>query len=207
MITITKQNVKQVSLATQDIVAIDHLEGAFTEDELQEIDSVLAGNQITLAVHSYEPRQMMAVEELFPQIRIVLSSPIVRDILIGAAGSAVFDIVKTTLCKIHAALKTKKLTKIQHGEIHENVTPNVHLVSGKVNAILPIDMEDEQFNHFVDKFFESLQDVDSYHECYVRYNRENDSVEYITSNDIAMESYHHSLLRKENSSSDTDKQP
>ena len=104
-------------------------------------------------------------------------------------------------------MKTKKLTKIQHGEIRENVTPNVHLVSGKVNVILPIDMEDEQFNHIVDKFFESLKDVDSYHECYVRYNRENDSVEYITSNDIALESYHHSLLQNESSSSGTDKQP
>ena len=207
MITITKQNVKQVSLAAQNIVAIDYLEGAFTEDELQEIDLVLTENQITLAVHSHEPRQMMAVEELFPQIRIVLSSPIVRDILIGAAGSAFYDVVKIAICKIHAALKTKKLTKIQHGEIHENVTPNVHLVSGKVNAILPIDMEDEQFNHFLDKFFESLKDVDSYHECYVRYNRDNDSVEYITSNDIAMESYQRSLNQQKSNSSDTDKQP
>lgn len=207
MITITKRNVKQVSLATQNVVAIDYLEGAFTDEELKEIDSVLTGNQISLAVHSHELRQMMAVEELFPQIRIILSSPIVRDILIGAAGSAVYDVVKTAICKIHAALKTKKLTKIQHGEIRENVTPNVHLVSGKVNAILPIDMEDEQFNHFVDKFFESLKDVDSYHECYVRYNRENDSVDYITSNDIALESYHHSILRKENSSSNTETQP
>lgn len=194
-------------MATQDVVAIDYLEGAFTQDELQEIDSVLAENQITLAIHSHEPRHMMAVEELFPQIRIILSSPIVRDILIGASGSAVYDVVKTAICKIHAALKTKKITKIQHGEIHENVTPTVHLVSGKVNAILPIDMNDEQFNHFVDKFFESLKDVDSYHECYVRYNRENDSVEYITSNDIAMESYRNSIIWKENSSSDIETQP
>lgn len=207
MIIITNQNIKQISLETQDVVAIDYLEGAFTQDELQEIDSILARDQIILAIHAYEPRHMMAVEELFPQIRIVLSSPIVRDILIGAAGSAVFDVVKTAICKIHAVLKTKIVTKIQHGEIHENITPKVHLVSEKATAILPIDTEDEQFNRVVDKFFESLKDVDRYHECYVRYNRENDSIDYITSNDIAMESYYRSLPRQENSSSDSDKQP
>lgn len=103
---------KAKTIKTGDnVVHIDYLKGLLSMEELNEIELEL--KNIGLELSSYDKSWIPynSLDELTGVVRQIISSQITHDILIGVAGSAVWD----GLCKVwiftYKRLKGKKITK------------------------------------------------------------------------------------------------
>lgn len=180
-------NFKPISSLT---MKIDYLEGVFDAEALKDIQTDLQKAEICLDARPHHPRSIAGIEELFPQVSIVLSSPdIFQQIFVGIISSVMYDAIKNSLFRIWQKLKLSKITKIQNGKITENTTPVAHFTIGQSHAILPFDIDDEKFKYFVDKFFETTNVGAVTEELYFYYNKETNGIITYTKDQIAQKSY------------------
>lgn len=170
-------------------LGIDYLEGTFNKEDLDDIENYLNKKSISLYASSHHPKQIMGIEDLFPQIGIMLSPDIVHNICMNLLSCALYDAIKQTLCYIWKKIKLKKITKIKGSEIISNVTPNAHFIVGRKHIVLPTDIDEEKFKYFVDKFFESIDTDSIMKETYTYYNSTTNSPVTYTKDQIAQKGY------------------
>ena len=131
----------------------------------------------------------MGIEELFPQIEIFLSSNVVETIFLGLVTNAIWDGIKYLLSSIQKMIKEKPFVHIQNGKIDTDKKPNIHINIGKSHIVFPTDIDDNKFEYFIDKMFESIDKDTITTEKYGFYDENANVIEFYTRHEIAMKSY------------------
>ena len=150
---------------------LDYLEGSFDEDELKELEGILDSSQLSLTINQHEPIHLNAIEELFPQVRMFLSHDIVTTIISGLATSSLYDTLKASLSFIYHRMRAKPFYMISANKKIQEEIPNCQLIIGDAKVILPMKLDNEDFNKYVvDRFFESVDKKALSANCYIRYN-------------------------------------
>lgn len=166
------------------VILIDALPGALTSEDIKELEECIIQEDICLKVHSHNPRYMNGIEDLFAQIQIICSQEVLFALFTGVLASGIYDVLKSFLCKIYDKMKGRHVTKVQSGKIEE-VSPKIHFIIGDVKVILPLDIDDEKYEYFVDKMFESMKDETITKKEFCIWNKETGQVEYYTRIEIA----------------------
>lgn len=172
-------------------VGIEYLENSFSVEELEEMQVILKQENMHLKTVSRPSVPTMCLEELFAQIKILLSSDILQGIYTGIIASGLYGGLKNLLKYIFLKFKNRTITKVQGDKIEE-VSPVIHFEVGKLKVILPIDISQEKYEYFLDKLFESLNEDIISHEQYAFYNEEKGIFEYYDRHEIAMRTYRRS---------------
>ena len=107
-------------------------------------------------MHEYPSYAINGIEIFFPQIHLLLSSPIVQAIACGVAGNAVFEAIKGIGKQLWRIVQRRGVTITKKHEIIENVAPNIHLTAGNFHAILPADLSEEEFECFITGFMAAI---------------------------------------------------
>lgn len=170
-------------------IGLEYLKNAFETEELKELETGLADCGISLKIHENPPKHIMGIEDLFPQIQIFLSSDIVQTICLGVASSALWDGIKLFFKSLRKMANKKPFTHISDGKVDTNATPNIHVNIGKSHIVLPMDIDDNKFEYFVDKMFESINQDTITEEKYAFYDDEKETLEYYSRHEIAARSY------------------
>ena len=183
-------------------IGLEYQQNAFETEELKELENGLSNYDISLKTHANSPKYIMGIEDLFPQIQIFLSPDIVQTICFGVASSALWDSIKIFLKSLRNMVKKKPFTHVSNGKVDTNATPNIHVNIGKSHIVLPMDIDDEKFEYFVDKMFESINQDTITEEKYAFYDTENQTLEYYSRHEVAMKSYKEWSKSKENENKD-----
>ena len=170
-------------------IGIEYLKNALATNEITELERDLNRYGIKLQTHSNDPRFIMGIEDLFPQIQIFLSPDIVQTICLGIASGALWDGIKFLFNSLRKIVKNKPSVHVSNGKLDTETTPNMHVNIGKNHIVLPTDIDDEKFEYFVDKMFESINQDTITEEKYVFYNAEKQTLEYYSKHEVAMKSY------------------
>lgn len=170
-------------------IGLDYQQNAFETEELKELENGLVDCGISLKTHVNTPKHIMGIEDLFPQIQIFLSSDIVQAICLGVVSGALWDGIKLFFKSLRKMVKKKPFTHISNGKIDTNATPNIHVNIGKSHIVLPMDIDDEKFEHFIDKMFESINQDTITEEKYAFYDAEKETLEYYSKREVATRSY------------------
>ena len=139
--------------ALTNTIGLEYQQNAFETEELKELENGLSGCGISLKIHENTPKYIMGIEDLFPQIQIFLSPDIVQAICLGAVSGALWDGIKLFFKSLRKMVKKKPFTHISNGKVDTNATPNIHVNIGESHVVLPMDIDDEKFEYFVDKMF------------------------------------------------------
>lgn len=166
-------------------IVIDYLENAFTEDELDNLSEMLSEANLSIWGHSHRPKHINGIEDLFAQITVILPPDLLQQIVIGLAINGMYDCIKAFFSNLWRIIKTKKLTKIQGGKITENVAPTVHIQAGDLKIVLPTELEEEKFKHFVDRMFECINPETIKEEKYGFYDENSGKLTFLTTHQIA----------------------
>ena len=183
-------------------IGLEYLQNSFETEELKELENGLADCGISLKTHENTPKHIMGLEDLFPQIQIFLSSDIAQAICLGVASSALWDGIKLFFKTLRKTVKKKPFTHISNGKVDTNATPNIHVNIGKSHIVLPMDIDDNKFEYFVDKMFESINQDTITEEKYASYDAEKETLEYYSRHQVAMKS--HKQWKDNNSDQNTD---
>lgn len=143
-------------MANKNIVVINSLENVIKSDDVEIIEAELKTAGIELKVIESPPKAINGVEIFFPQIKVLLSDPIVYDIACGVAGSAIFSAITGMSKQLWKVICRKGLSVIKKHEIHENVAPNIHLIAGKFHAVLPAGISEKEYEKFIDGFISAI---------------------------------------------------
>lgn len=129
----------------------------FAEEDIREIRRELNNAGIELNSIEQPSYPINGIEVFFPEIRVFLSDPIVQNIACGVAGSAIFTAIAAISKQLWKVICRRELTKIHpHHIIEENCAPNIHLIAGKLHAILPSEISEEEYNKFVEGFIAAI---------------------------------------------------
>ena len=139
--------------ALTNTIGLEYQKNAFETEELKELENGLSGCGISLKTHENTPKYIMGIEDLFPQIQIFLSPDIVQAICLGAVSGALWDGIKLFFKSLRKMVKKKPFTHISNEKVDINATPNIHVNIGESHVVLPMDIDDEKFEYFVDKMF------------------------------------------------------
>lgn len=148
---------KQNNLGTKTLT-LQYLEGLLTVEELQQFSAALDGTDIALDARARPPRYIAGIESLFPEIQFVLSNDFVQALFVGVATNALYDVLKELVKLIRKLLCNKSFVKIKNGEVDTKTVPNIHFTIGEIHAVLPVNVDDEKYNYFVDKMFETVKE-------------------------------------------------
>lgn len=184
--------------ALTNTIGLEYQKNAFETEELKELENGLSGCGISLKTHENTPKYIMGIEDLFPQIQIFLSSDIVQAICLGVVSGALWDGIKLFFKSLRKMVKKKPFTHISNEKVDINATPNIHVNIGKSHVVLPMDIDDEKFEYFVDKMFESINRDTVTEEKYAFYDAEKQTLEYYSKHEVAMKSYKEWSESKEN---------
>jgi hypothetical protein len=179
----------------QSSISIDYLEGSFSESELNELKEILESSQFSLTTSSHEPINIGGIEELFPQIKMLVSPDIVNAIILGLVTSGAYDTLKTTLMFIYHKIRAKQFWKISPSKKMKSI-PTVHFIMDSTHVILPMELDNEKFEYFVDSFFESLDKKELSTCRYIRYAEDTRELEYLSESQMAEK-----LFKEENAES------
>ena len=182
-------NSKEKTLTFTNTIGLEYQQNAFEATEIKEIEDELNEYGIRFRTHPNTPKYIMGIEDLFPQIQVFLSPDIVQTICLGMASSAIWDGVKFFLSSLRKRIKKKPFTHVSNGKVDTEATPNIHVNIGKSHIVLPIDIDDNKFEYFVDKMFESINQNTVTEEKYAFYDAENQTLEYYSRHEVAMKSY------------------
>ena len=188
--------------ALTNTIGLEYQKNAFETEELKELENGLSGCGISLKTHENTPKYIMGIEDLFPQIQIFLSSDIVQAICLGVVSGALWDGIKLFFKSLRKTVKKKPFTRISNEKVDINATPNIHVNIGKSHVVLPMDIDDEKFEYFVDKMFESINRDTVTEEKYAFYDAEKQTLEYYSRHEVAMKSYNEWSKSKENENKD-----
>lgn len=188
--------------ALTNTIGLEYQKNAFETEELKELENGLSGCGISLKTHENTPKYIMGIEDLFPQIQIFLSSDIVQAICLGVVSGALWDGIKFFFKSLRKMVKKKPFTHISNEKVDINATPNIHVNIGKSHVVLPMDIDDEKFEYFVDKMFESINRDTVTEEKYAFYDAEKQTLEYYSRHEVAMKSYKEWGKSKENENKD-----
>lgn len=188
--------------ALTNTIGLEYQKNAFETEELKELENGLSGCGISLKTHENTPKYIMGIEDLFPQIQIFLSSDIVQAICLGVVSGALWDGIKLFFKSLRKMVKKKPFTHISNEKVDINATPNIHVNIGKSHVVLPMDIDDEKFEYFVDKMFESINRDTVTEEKYAFYDAEKQTLEYYSRHEVAMKSYKEWSKSKENENKD-----
>ena len=188
--------------ALTNTIGLEYQKNAFETEELKELENGLSGCGISLKTHENTPKYIMGIEDLFPQIQIFLSSDIVQAICLGVVSGALWDGIKLFFKSLRKMVKKKPFTHISNEKVDINATPNIHVNIGKSHVVLPIDIDDEKFEYFVDKMFESINRDTVTEEKYAFYDAEKQTLEYYSRHEVAMKSHKEWSKSKENENKD-----
>jgi len=183
-------------------IGLEYQQNAFGTEELKELENGLSDCGVSLKTHANTLKYIMGIEDLFPQIQIFLSSDIVQTICLGVASSALWEGIKFFLKSLRNMVKKKPFTHVSNGKVDTNATPNIHVNIGKSHVVLPMDIDDEKFEYFVDKMFETMSQDTITEEKYVFYDAEKQTLEYYSRYEVAMKSYKEWSKSKENENKD-----
>ena len=184
--------------ALTNTIGLEYQKNAFETEELKELENGLSGCGISLKTHENTPKYIMGIEDLFPQIQIFLSSDIVQAICLGIVSDSLWDGIKLFFKSLRKMVKKKPFTHISNEKVDINATPNIHVNIGKSHVVLPMDIDDEKFEYFVDKMFESINRDTVTEEKYAFYDAEKQTLEYYSKHEVAMKSYKEWSESKEN---------
>ena len=184
-------------------IGLEYLQNSFETEELKELEKCLADCGISLKTHENTPKHIMGLEDLFPQIQIFLSSDIVQAICSVVIPGALWDGIKLFFKSLRKMVKKKPFTHISNGKVDTNATPNIHVNIGKSHIVLPMDIDDEKFEYFVDKMFESINQDTKTEEKYAFYDAENQTFEYYSKHEVAVKSYKHNKNTSANNTNGT----
>ena len=187
---------------TSSAIGIEYLQNALTTNEITELESNLNRYGIKLQTHSNAPQFIMGIEDLFPQIQIFLSPDIVETICSGIVSGALWDGIKFLFNSLRKIVKKKPFTHVSNGKFDTEATPNIHVNIGKNHIVLPTDIDDEKFEYFVDKMFETISQDTITEEKYAFYDAEKQTLEYYSRQEVAMKSYKEWSKSKENEKKD-----
>lgn len=109
----------------ENAVWIDYLQDSFTSDDIEELAECLDRENILLRTHVHRPQYIGGIEQLFPQIRILLSPEIVNAVGTGILTNGIYEVLKIFLYKIFIKMRTRRLNKIQGGKAVEEVLPTI----------------------------------------------------------------------------------
>ena len=188
--------------ALTNTIDLEYQKNVFETEELKELENGLSGCGISLKTHENTPKYIMGIEDLFPQIQIFLSSDIVQAICLGVVSGALWDGIKLFFKSLRKMVKKKPFTHISNEKVDINATPNIHVNIGKSHVVLPMDIDDEKFEYFVDKMFESINRDTVTEEKYAFYDAEKQTLEYYSRHEVAMKSYKEWSKSKENENKD-----
>ena len=188
--------------ALTNTIGLEYPQNAFETEELKELENGLSSCGISLKIHENTPKYIMGIEDLFPQIQIFLSSDIVQAICLGVVSGALWDGIKLFFKSLRKMVKKKPFTHISNEKVDINATPNIHVNIGKSHVVLPMDIDDEKFEYFVDKMFESINRDTVTEEKYAFYDAEKQTLEYYSRHEVAMKSYKEWSKSKENENKD-----
>lgn len=141
---------------TKGTVLINTLQGEVLPEDIFAIEAELKKIDAELVVHEYPSYVIGGIEVFFPQIQLFLSNAIVQTIAYGAAGNAVYEVIKgigKQLCKI---IQRRGMATIKKHEIIEDTAPNIHLTAGNFHAILPTGLSEEEFECFITGFMAAI---------------------------------------------------
>ena len=138
-------------------ITIEYLKGLLSSEDIDELKQSFNDTDTLVEVKSYPPRVMAAIDELFSDIAINLSSDVVSGIFIGVISNGVFAALISCLKKIRYRVKNKKLHKVSAGEITDK-TPNVYIKIDNLNIQVPISAKDEEYEYFTEHVFESVKE-------------------------------------------------
>ena len=99
------------------------------------------------------------------------------------------DAVKYFLISLRQMIKKKRFTRIQNGKVDTNATPNIHVNIGKIHVVLPMDIDDNKFEYFVDKMFDEIDKDTITQEKYAFYDDDIKTITFCSKQEVAMESY------------------
>lgn len=170
-------------------IGLEYQQKAFEKEELKELETGLSVCGISLKTHENSPKHIMGIEELFPQIQIFLSSDIVQTICLGVVSGALWDGIKLFFKSLRKMVKKKPFTHISNGKIDANATPNIHVNIGKSHIVLPMDIDDEKFEYFMDKMFETINQDTITEEKYVFYDAKKETLEFHSRHQVATRAY------------------
>lgn len=183
-------------------IGLEYLENTFESDEIKELESGLNMLGIDLKVRSNPPKPIMGIENLFPQIQILLSSNIVQEICLGVVTGAIWDGIKLFFKSLRKMVKKKPFTRVSNGKADTKATPNIYVNIGKSHIVLPMDIDDKKFEYFVDKMFETINQDTTTEEKYAFYDSKNETLEYYSRHEIATKLYKQQEKRKNDTQND-----
>lgn len=169
-------------------ILIDYLQDILKIEDLKDLEDGLSQEDILLDARSHKPQYMNGLEEMFAQIQIFCSSELVFAIGTGILGSGIYDVLKVFLRKIYNKLKNVFVTKIQSDKMEE-IQPTIHFIIGDVKVILPLDIDNEKYEYFIDKLFESMHSETISKKEYCVWNKEKETIEYYSRTEIARKEY------------------
>lgn len=172
-----------------NIIGLEYQQNALGTEELKKLENGLNECGISLKTYANTPKCIMGIESLFPQIQIFLSSDIIQAICLGVVSSAVWEGIKFFLKSLRNMIKKKPLTRVSNDKVDTNVTSNIYLNIGKSHVVIPMDIDDEKFEYFVDKMFESINQDIITEEKYAFYDAEKETLEYYYRHEVVARSY------------------
>lgn len=179
-------------------VGLQYQQNAFEMDELKELENGLSDCGISLKIVITPTKHIMGIEDLFPQIQIFLSHDIVQTIFLGIASNVIWDCIKVFLKSLRKIVKKKPFTRVSNGKVDTNANPNIHVNIGKSHVVLPMEIDDDKFEYFLDKFFETINKDIITEEKYVFYDVDKQILEYYSKNEVVAKSFKQWSEKSEN---------
>ena len=165
-------------------LGLEYLNGAFTDQELKQLSNTLEKSGITLVSNATRPRHIAGIETLFPQIQIFLSHDIIQAIATGLAANVLYDTLKALIKLVRKLSSNKPFAKIQNGNIDTAAVPNIHFNIGSMHAVLPVEVDDEKYEYFVNKMFETANAQTVTKESYLVLDSTTGEVQLLTKEQI-----------------------
>ncbi len=99
-----------------NVVHIDYYEGIIDSNDLTEYSELLEKNDLQLSSYNKHGIAYASFDDYTNQIFIAINGELIKNILFGIAGNAIWDIIKTITKSVHSKIKNKKLTKLTTGK-------------------------------------------------------------------------------------------
>ena len=173
-------------------ISLDYLQGLLSKEDLKKLEDELNNNGFSLSSQETQPRYIAGVEDFFPQIQVFLSPDLLRNLYLGLVTNAFYDGIKYFLVLLRQMIQKKKISKIQSGNVINNITPVMHFNIGQMHVILPMEIEDKKFEYFVDKAFETANANDAAKETYFSYCEKTGEVQNHTRYELIQKTYQES---------------